>query len=89
MDIKRKRVCAAASAAVAAHCLITLHSTSMAISLAAASITGKRVRKVSGRFKRHGAIPRPRQSIWMRVDDVNRSDNMEFFYVSWIESGIV
>jgi len=79
MNIKRKRVCAAASAAIAAHYLITLHSTSMAVSLAAATITDKRVQKAPGRFKRHGAIPNPRQSIWMRVDDVNRSDDMEFF----------
>ena len=50
MDIKRKRVCAAASAAIAAHYLITLHSTSMAVSLAAATITDKRVQRVASKL---------------------------------------
>ena len=90
MDIKLKRVCAAVSAAIAAHYLSTLHSTSMAVSLAAAAtITDKKDKKKSGRYKRHGAIPHPRQLIWMRVDDRSRSDDLEFFMFFWIESGIV
>ena len=80
MDIKRKRVCAAVLGAIAAHYLSTLHSTSMAVSVtAAATITDKEDKKKSGRYKRHGAIPHPRQSIWMRVDDRSRSDDLEFF----------
>ena len=74
MESKRKKACAAVSAAIAAHHLSTLQSTSMIVSLSAATTSDKKYQKPLGRYKRHGAIPAPRQSIWMRVDDVNRSD---------------
>ena len=74
MDSRRKKACAAVLAAIAAHHLSTLQSILMIVSLSAATTSDKNYQKPLGRNKRHGAIPAPWQSIWMRVDDVNRSD---------------
>ena len=79
MESKRKKACAAASAAIAAHHLLTINAMSLVVSLSASTNRNRGDRKPSGRYKRHGAIPAPRQSIWMRVDDVGLSDEMEFF----------
>ena len=79
MESKRKKACAAASAAIAAHHLSIINATSLVVSLSASTNRNRGDRKPSGRYKRHGAIPVPRQSIWMRVENVVLSEEMEFF----------
>ena len=76
---KRKKACAAAAALITAHHLAVVRTTSTVVSLCASKLCIARERKKCGRYKRHGAIPPPEESIWARVDCVQVSDEMEFF----------
>ena len=76
---KREKACAVAAALITAHHLVVVCTTSTVVSLCASKLCTARGCKKCGRYKRHGAIPAPGESIWARVDSENVADNMEFF----------
>ena len=77
---KRKKACVVAAGVITAHHLAVVRSTSTIVSLCASKSSCPSSKRLKcGRFKRNGAIPAPRHSIWARVDSQNVADDMEFF----------